>query len=117
MDNVVKDLRTELRTLYSIKNIAERGNLECVGDILKNRGANTSLRHAVEIIFQSAVKDYVQENTGGSMQSQRITSPGDILDQEDFGKRYFNRKLQEEIDRKSTMIVDLECLELNSIYG
>lgn len=117
MDNVVRDLRSELRTLHSIKNIAEKGNLVCVGDILKNRGADSSLRTAVENIFQAALKDYVRENTGGMMQSQSISNPSEILDQEEFGKKYFGQKIQEEIDKKSTMIIDLECLELNSIYG
>lgn len=117
MDTVVRDLRSDLRTLNSVKNIAERGDLTCISEILKKRGADTSLKSAIEKIFQAALKDYVRENTGGMMQAQSISSPNEILDQEEFGKNYFCKKLQEEIDRKSTMIIDLECLELNSIYG
>ena len=99
MSDYANEQRKDIRILNTIKSYAEEGNLSSVINTLE-RKADSALRATVEKLFQSAVKEYVCDNTGGSLSYHGISSVKDILEPQEFGQKYWGKKIQEEIKRK-----------------
>lgn len=116
MSDVIGEQRKDIRILTTVKNIVEKGNLSFVADFLEKK-ADSVVRTTVEKLFQSALCDYVRDNTGGALAYGGISSIKDILEPQEFGQNYWGIKLQEEIERKRSLIIDLECREVSFICG
>ncbi|MBY0316352.1 MAG: hypothetical protein K2Q26_12570 [Bdellovibrionales bacterium] len=116
MSDYIKEQRQDIRILNTVRIIVEKGNLSFVADFLEKK-ADTVIRSTVEKLFHSAVGEYVRDNTGGAFAYSGISSIKDILEPQEFGQNYWGKKIQEEIDKKRNLIVDLEYKEVASICG
>lgn len=116
MNDVIREQRQDIRILSTVRNIVEKGNLSFVADFLEKK-ADPSIRSTVEKLFQSAIGDYVRDNTGGAIAYGGVSSIKDILEPQEFGQNYWGKKIEEEIEKKRNLIIDLECREISSICG
>ncbi|MAV90478.1 MAG: hypothetical protein CL676_03590 [Bdellovibrionaceae bacterium] len=116
MSDFLSEQRKDIRILNSVKNLIEEGKLSSVNNLIEKR-ADSVLRSTVENLFQSAVREYVHDNTGGNLSYHGISSVNDILEPQEFGQNYWGRKIQEEIDRKKSLLVEFECRHVSTICG
>ncbi len=116
MSDFLSEQRKDIRILNSVKNIIDEGNLSSVSSLIEKR-ADSILRSKVEDLFHSAVREYVRDNNGGSLSYHGISSINDILEPQEFGQNYWGKKIQEEIDRKKSLLVEFECRHVSTICG
>lgn len=116
MSDYASEQRKDIRILNSIKNFVEEGKLLSVMNIIEKK-ADSVLRATVEKLFQSAVGEYVRDNTGGSLPYRGIASISDIAEPQAFGQNYWGKKIQQEIDRKRSVLVEFESRHLSTICG
>jgi len=116
MSDFLNEQRKDIRILNSVKNFVDEGKLASVTGLIDKK-ADSVLRSTVEKSFHSAVSDYIRDNNGDSLSYHGISSVNDILEPQAFGQNYWGKKIQEEIDRKRSLLVEFECRQLSSICG